>query len=804
MIKGPVCHPHGITGYGNPEHGIMIVGQNPAYNEMDTGLPFTGQDGEVLNGILKATGWDRSKVYCTNCCCVRDTSLIDECYPRLVQEIETFKPRLVITLGATACENLFHTKISRVRGALLYSSVGSHEFRGLATWLPSAILQAERPEDQNDYAAELVRDLRKIRRYFSAGRFPPTRVTVPYILVSNIQSAQNILDELPRDELVTIDIETPTIDKDAKEADPFHKILCVGIGLAGDIQYVFPEKIIGKLNWPKDVQWGGWNLYGFDMVGLRDKHGIELPIAHDGMLSSYVRDERTKYGTHKLKHNAREDAGADFYEEDEIRSSDSNLYRYNGYDVAYNHRILQYHLANFDEDDKRLYYELLIPAANMYSDTQFNGCKIDVFKLFDLTVDMMCIQDELEHDLVREAYANGWPELQDFNPQSSQQVGKFLFEILGIPPQEFSHPTKGAMKGGKFAWSVDKNVLDSIDHPWASKLRLHRSVADTKARYLDGVQSQVKHDGKVHPKVWLPGTTTGRPSISDPPVQQLPHRRTYKRVNAEWLARVREIFVPDSDDYILFAADYSQIELWILYGFSGDENLYADLTEPWSVTDKPDYHSRTCTHGVPCLEHLPLGIHAENCDVCIKWEFDRDNQKHVNFGIPYGETEYGLRRPPPIGTGLPLEVCRRLIQTWYKRNSDVLKWQKAIEYQLRTTGFIKTPSGRKRRFPVVTNPKQIREAINAPIQGTASDYTLTSSIELHPLVKEFDTRILWTTHDEILFNANRKYVYKNEQNQVVGPLADLVRHVMEKPRFEGFPSVKVEMKVGANLYEVSP
>lgn len=794
---GPICCPDGIRGYGNPEYGVMFVGQNPAWNEMQSGLPFTGSDGELLNGVLKGCGWDREKVYCTNSCCVRDLSRIDICRERLIREINEFNPKLIVTLGATACENLWGMKISKCRGALQYTKFNGA--RGLATWLPSAILQADTPEQQNDYAAEFVRDIRKINRYFGPGKTPPTQVTVPYILISNISEAQRILDELPRDELVTIDIETPIFDKDAKEADPYHKILCVGVGLKDDVQYVFPEKIIGKLSWPKDVQWGGWNLYGFDMVGLRDRYGIELPVVHDGMLSSYVRDERTKYGTHKLKHNSREDAGADFYEEDDIRGSLDNLYKYNGFDVAYNHRVLRYHLSAFDDDDTKLYYGLLIPAANMYSEAQYYGCRVDLFKWFDLTIKFMAMEQQLREELTNESGIT--------NPNSNAQVGHYLFDILGIDPKEYSHPTKGSLNGGKFAWSVDKNVLDAIDHPWAAKLRKYNMVVDTKSRYLDGVKAQIKHDGKVHPKCWIPGTTTGRPSYSDPPIQQLPHERTVGE-----LSEVRSIFVPDSDDYIFLAADYSQIELWIMWAYSEDANLLADLTEPWYVTGKADYHSRTCTHGVPCDVHmsvcdtcyltlnmcacLSFKPHTEaGCSKCIKWAYDRDNQKHVNFGIPYGETAYGLRRPPPIGTGLSIKENQKLIDNWYNRNKDVYNWQKAIEYQLRTKGFIKTPSGRKRRFPIVLNPKQIRQAINAPIQGTASDYTMTAAIELCPLIKPYDSRLVWTTHDEILLHVNRKHLDE---------VKSVTREVMQKPRFPGFPSIKVEMKEGNSIYAVSP
>lgn len=777
--QGPICCVDGIRGYGNPEHGIMIVGQFPNFNEMKTGYPFTGNDGELLNSVLQSVGWSRDKVYCTNSCCVRDLSRISMCYPRLRQEIEIYRPKLIVTLGAVACENMFHMKISKCRGALLYTDWILPGSRGLATWLPSAILQADTPDQQNDYAAELVRDLKKIYRYFRPSVQAPQRVLEPAIVIHDVNRAQSILDGLPRDELVVLDIETPMIDKDAKEADPYSQILCVGIGLENDIQYVFPEEIVPQLTWPTDVQWGGWNIYGFDMVALRDKYGINLPIVHDGMLTSYVRDERTKYGTHKLKHNSREDAGADFYEDEEIRDNLSNLYKYNGLDVAYNHRLLKYHTKYFDEDDSKLYYDLLIPAANMYSESQYFGCKIDVEKWFELIIKFKTKERQLWAELIEEASNYGYPDR--INPNSDAQVGHFFFGILGIPTT-VSHLTKG----GK--WSVDKHVLDNINHPWAAKLRLHRQVSDTISRYLEGPQAQIKHDGRVHPKVWIPGAASGRPSYSDPPVQQLPHRRTIGE-----FAEVRAIFVCDSDDYELIELDYAQIELWMLFAFSGDEQLHADLTEPWEFSGKADFHSRTCTWGVPCLEHITSK--SSTCPVCIKWEFDRDNAKHVNFGVVYGETAHGLMRPPPIGTGLPLKECQELILAWYRRYGDAFRWQKSIEYILKTTGFIKTPFGRKRQFPIIANPKQIRQAVNAPIQGTASDYTLSSAVEMYKELRKMDSRILWTTHDSILLNVNKKYSKEVEE---------YATYTMQKPRTEGFPAVKVDSKHGRSVWDVSP
>lgn len=782
---GPFCCEGGIRGYGNTESGIVFIGHMPAFNEMQTGKPFQGADGDLLNSTLKACGWARELSYCTNIQC-SPYSQPSVCRSRLMDELNLLKPLIIITLGAAACEHVFGLKISKIRGFILRDVLNMPGVYGMATWMPSAILQAEKPEQQNDFAAEFVRDLKKIKLFYRDNPkrlIVPPKVTREPDIIYDISHAQTILDNLPRDEIVTLDIETPIKDKEDKESDAFDRIRCLGVGLKDDVQYVFPERTIPELLFPSDIQWGGWNIYGFDSVALRSKYGINIPIVHDGMLSSYVRDERTKYGTHKLKHNAREHAGADFWEDDDIRGSDESLYKYNGLDVAYNHRLLRYHTRSFDADDKKLYYDLLIPAANLLSEAQYYGVTIDVHKLLELSLRLGQELVDTDRDLVNMARDLGYPGR--INVESSQQVGHFLFDILGVDAYEYSHRTKS----GK-AWSVDKNVLDSIDHPWCALLRKNRQIADTLARYVIGVSSQVKHDGKVHPKCWLPGTVTGRLSYSDPPVQQLPHARTIGE-----LSQVRSIFTVDSPDYILLEADYRQIELWIMQAFSGDKNLLADLTEPWSVTGEPDYHSRTCLHGVPCLEHINTEDGKDpNCPVCIRWAFDRDGQKHVNFGIPYGETAYGLTRPPPIGTGFSLQKNQALIDTWYKRNTDVLIWQKEIELELKTRGIIKTPFGRKRRMPIILNNKQVRQSINFPIQSVASDYMLSAAIKLRELLKQYDTRLLWLTHDSGLWHVLVKHL---EQ------VKSLVKEVMETPQLPGFPSVKVDMHWGQNLHAVS-
>lgn len=317
------------------------------------------------------------------------------------------------------------------------------------------------------------------------------------------------------------------------------------------------------------------------------------------------------------------------------------------------------------------------------------------------------------------------------------------------------------------------------------------------ATYVAGTMQQIKWDGHAHPRPLIPGTRTGRPSYIAPPVNTLPHARSVGE-----LSIVRSLFIPDNEDYLLMELDYEQIELYVLQALSGDQNMLTDLREPWAITGKPNYHSRTCETiigGVPCPVHAPKS--DPRCAICVKWEFDRDAQKHVNFTIPYGGTAMSLHRPPPLGTGQPLIICQGYIDAWYDRNTDVLRWQLETQQQLIDNGFVETCFGRKFRSPLVLNSKQLRQIINAPVQSIASDYTLTSAIELHNRLRPESgrlpygdlTRILWTTYDSMLLHVHKDYADEVEA---------LAISIMIKPKGPGLPSVAVDVTKGENLYDV--
>lgn len=174
-VRGPVCCAGGIRGFGNIEQGIVIVGITPASKELELGRPLVGESGKILDYILAKNKWQRSLTYATNLCCtwIKEPTPDDilTCHERLARELTLCQPKLVVGLGGAVSQALFNMPFGRARGAILQpgclSHIGLPQAYGLVTYHPAAILRAsDNPDMQNDFAASLTRDLRKIGLFF--------------------------------------------------------------------------------------------------------------------------------------------------------------------------------------------------------------------------------------------------------------------------------------------------------------------------------------------------------------------------------------------------------------------------------------------------------------------------------------------------------------------------------------------------------------------------------------------------------------------------------------------------------------
>lgn len=814
-IFGPTCCPAGIRGYGDPTHGVVIVGIAPGADEISsTKRPFTGDSGQLMDKLLLFAGWDRDKTYCTNVICwknnVPNAEQQDVCRERFQRELRLMKPRLIITAGAIPSEAVTgHKRRKGARGTCLWSDHWNAYI--LDTHHPSAVLQAQ----SMSFAQDIIRDFGKISEILSwAPGAPHARVN--YSVCESIADFQKVLDNLPRDgRTVSLDIETS--NPEIEDMDPYSdKLVTLAISYdaldGAEYNVVLPTRAIpacirdgthakakrkgqpcqnpscgvgsyhSELVWPvEDVRWTFQAGQG-DVAGIYQAFNARLPMRDDTMLMSYCTDERPGY--HNLKSNGREWLGLGWWEEktealkkkgriDEAKPED--VEEYNAVDAAAQKRLVNVFTPKMREDGTEdLYRNLLLPAVDTFVSSQIRGINVDQKRLQELAYDNWFpkyIADERELQL--EAVELGWPT-DDFNTESNKQMRKMFYGHLSMTPSKFSKKTG--------APSVDKEVLDRMDHPFATKIRAWRTL-DTTVGYVIAVMTHLKSDGFLHPSAYVSTTRNGRTSYRNPAMQTIPKDYT---VGADY-ARLREIIIPHNPEtHIIGEWDYSQAEVWMAWFRSQDSVLYQHLTSG-------DVHSRTAEGAFNTKQEL----HSYD-----EWQILRQNAKKIRFGLGYGEGADGLSRPPPVGIGGSKAAAQKFIDNFWKTYNVHRAWNDRTQRQIYTDGYLRSASGRVMRFPLVLDHKALRQAINFPISADASDYNLSSMVELfHPEdlfeacveLRKLNAHLLLNVHDYLAVEIDRRYIPET---------VNLVRDIMQKPRFPGYPSLKVDVKIGDNLGNV--
>lgn len=768
FVTGPQCCANGITGYGSMESGIMFIGIAPGKDEaLRTKRPLTGPSGKLLDAVLACHGIQRDSVYTTNLICwwkdAPDRNDIQVCSSRLQREIELVNPKIIVALGKLACESLFKLPFGKARGAILRFPLTNvpNVPLGLVTNHPAAALHTDNKEQQINAAYDLVRDLEKLTRLNTSNNVVTNVMT--RTLINTPEAAQHLLDNLPTDVPVALDIETK-YDKETDRSHPFSdQILCIGIGYDDNHCFVLtPPSYQGQgLRWPRDVKWLYHNGQ-FDTQEIAQHLGVWLPIGYDTMLESYCCDERSQRGLHKLKSLAREYVGADFYEVEEHHINDQDvssydkLYDYNAKDVCYTHRLHTFLTQRmYDEGTSHVYESLLLPGSEMLARSQYRGIYINPQHVEDIEATLGLEYIKLHLELHKLATTLGYPDL---NLNSPIQLKAMLHAQ------------------GHYVANTTKYTLQDLQdtNPFVKKLLRYRTLERLIKVYLHLVLEQVKYDGRVHPHALLIGTVTGRLVYKDPPMQTLPKPKTVKD-----LGIIRKIFSATSDDYVLLEVDYAQIEAWLGAHFSGDPVLLSDL-------QSGNWHTKT-TEDV---------FHITKSDVDpLTWAFYYDGGKHLNYGCMYKEGPEGLTRKPPIGLGCDINTARAYHQRWYQRYAVFGKYQNECQRRAREEAELVTPFGRKRRFPLIVNDHQLRQAVNYEIQSTASDYTLSSAIRLDYKLRalDLDAHLLFIEHDALYLEVAKSDLIK---------AVDLIKLVMESPPLPGLPSIKTEVDVGPNLAEL--
>jgi DNA polymerase I len=402
---------------------------------------------------------------------------------------------------------------------------------------------------------------------------------------------------------------------------------------------------------------------------------------------------------------------------------------------------------------RELYERIDLPLVSVLAGMEREGIRVDTGQLRALASRMDEQIQKLSLEICQLAG-------KTFNINSPQQLGKILFEDMGLPA-----PVKYG-RGKQISTAAD--VLEELakEHEIARKVLEYRQLTKLKGTYVEALPALIRPDtGRVHTTFNQIGAATGRLSSSNPNLQNIPIRTELGR-------EIRAAFLP-REGWRMVVADYSQIELRLLAHMSGD-TLLVD-----AFRNGEDIHERTAA------EVFGVG------PILVTPEMRR-NAKAVNFGIVYGQTAFGLAQ----SLGIDRNEAETYIRAYFERYSGVKKFIEKTKDEVRESGFAITLLGRKRPIPDMKsrNPSARgfaeRTAVNTPLQGTAADLIKMAMIRIDALLRErgLKSKMLLQVHDELVFEAPR---------EETDELRKLVKEEMEQVYPLAVPLL-VDIGIGAN------
>ena len=455
-------------------------------------------------------------------------------------------------------------------------------------------------------------------------------------------------------------------------------------------------------------------------------HGIAVQgYAHDTMLQSYVLEAHRSHGLEALAERELGRKGLSYEDlcgkgAHQIPFAQVDVARAAEYSCEDSEMCLAVHRRLFPRLDDKLrwvYEQIEMPTSALLCRVERNGVLIDTAMLqqqsHELGQRLVRLESEL-HELAG----------QPFNIGSPKQIGEILFGKLGLPVKK---------KTATGAPSTDEEVLTELaqDFPLPAKILEHRSLAKLKSTYTDKLPQMVNaHTGRVHTHYAQAVAVTGRLSSNDPNLQNIPVRTLEGR-------RIREAFVAPPGHQIA-SADYSQIELRIMAHLSEDPGLCS------AFAAGEDIHKATASQvfGTPLAE-----VSGEQ----------RRAAKAINFGLIYGMGAFGLAAQ----LGIDTKAAKDYIDQYFARFQGVRRYMDETRAAAKAQGFVETVFGRRLWLPEINGGNAMRragaerQAINAPMQGTAADLIKLAMLAVQ---RELDaqglaTRIVMQVHDELVFEV---------------------------------------------------
>ncbi|HGG7640131.1 TPA: DNA polymerase I [Neisseria meningitidis] len=610
---------------------------------------------------------------------------------------------------------------------------------GFRTWLKEAESRMHEAADGDLFGSDSIGEQAALNAEVPSEKQPelaPTPEKLDYQAVTTEAQLAALLDKLSQADTIGIDTETTSLD--AMNAS------LVGISIAfqaGEAIYIpvghsltaAPEQIdlqdvLGRLK----PHLGNPALKKIGQNLKYDQHvfanyGIALNgIAGDAMLASYIIESHLGHGLDELSerwlgletitYESLCGKGAKQIGFADVAIGPATEYAAQDADFALR---LEAHLrAQMDDKQLEMYEKMELPVAQVLFEMERVGVQIDRAELARQSAELGAELVKLE----QEAYAAAG---QPFNLNSPKQLQEILFDKMGIP-------TKGLKKTAKGGISTNEAVLEQLapDYPLPKIILQNRSLAKLKSTYTDKLPEMISpRDNRVHTTYAQAVAITGRLASNNPNLQNIPIRTAEGR-------RVRRAFTAPPGSVIV-SADYSQIELRIMAHLSGDKTLIA------AFQNGEDVHRRTAAE---VFGTAPENVSSEQ----------RRYAKTINFGLIYGMGQYGLAK----SLGIDNLSAKNFIDRYFARYPGVAEYMQRTKEQAAAQGYVETLFGRRLYLPDIRNKNANaragaeRAAINAPMQGTASDLIKRAMIDVRNCLSDgIGSKLVMQVHDELVLEV---------------------------------------------------
>ena len=404
-----------------------------------------------------------------------------------------------------------------------------------------------------------------------------------------------------------------------------------------------------------------------------------------------------------------------------------------------------------------LYKEIEIPLLRVLANMEIEGISLNVAYLNKLSKSTDQEIEKTKNIIYAESK-------EEFNISSPKQLGEILFDKMKIA----ANPKK--TKTGQYSTSEEILSYLAKENDFVKTILEYRSLTKLQNTYIKALPNQIsKNTGKIHTEYLQTVAATGRLSSINPNLQNIP-------IRTERGKEIRKAFIPRNKDFVILSADYSQIELRIIAALSEEGNMIN------AFENNEDIHSSTAA--------LVFNTKIKNVT-----SMQRTNAKTVNFGIIYGVSAFGLSNQ----TNLSRKEAKELIETYYNKYPKLKKYIASQISFAREKGYVETLLGRRRYLKDINSRNSIvrggaeRNAINAPIQGSAADIIKISMINIQSkfIERKFQSKMLLQVHDELVFD-----VFKPELNDVI----TLVKDEMENAFILKVPLI-VDIDYGENWLE---